>query len=383
MFREAGGNLKKKIQVYQQLWQEPLVTRASHIEKMLPTRWLDIFINEPLQDISNNFWNNSNNAWPEEFLDFYTWCQHPLASCPENYDAGSRLNISGISQKKNHELQALHILTNQLNLGKRGLDIAGGAGHLANLLARKKYRITSLDYNQKLQEKGRRLYRDANIDFQKKNICLDDLRGCFQKCDFVIGLHTCGSLADRQIDEAIKANTKTIINIGCCYDKIHAAEAKEKSQIFSASAMMLASRYHPAPTKTPMASAYRFGLELLLNHSDIAPIKKLGRPKKNWLRSDFASYVSHTMQSLNKKNPWKDTELNNFFYQKKNQIMLKRLVTANYIRILVGRPIEAYIVVCRAQRLTAAGFQVQIKEIFSPHISPRNYVILASKNKLL
>ena len=376
-FDNLRTQLLKEIEPFRPLWSSPLIPNLHKVEKLVPETWLAVFDHSNPENITSEFWDGPKNIWPKDFQSFYEFCRNPISSIKAGICKSDHRVRQGISEKKSHEIHQLGRLIKNLRPGRKGLDLAGGQGHLAKELSDLGFRIESIDIDRHLQKMGKKLYYNDNVNFSCYNLVDLPRTLHFQQTDFVIGLHTCGSLADQVIQQGINAGTKCIISIGCCYEKLGGFQGIHEDPI-GISGAFLASRYHPKPTNTPLASAYRFALDLLLREIG-EPIGKLGRPSRQMLEQDFGSYALQSLKNVDRDIFMSREELNEFYSNTKHQTSIKRMVTANLIRILMGRPIEVAILLNRASRLSDNGYHVEIKEVFSQSISPRNLAIFARK----
>ena len=374
---ESWNHLGKKLQKYEAIWQHSMLQKPQLLRDIYPEHWLDLFQKTQVQQIAAEFWQGPKPHWPKDLSAFFTFC----LSSPPSFDQEDERKTSclpmHLTPKKHHEITKILSLMDALKPGARGLDVAGGMGHLAHHIQNRGHTVTSLDYDKDLQHQGHLLYGSSGPKFHHGDLLKDDISDLLRGKDFTIGLHTCGELANRHIEMASTAQTPLIINFGCCYDKIPMTNQENAPLHLCSTAHHLASRFHGTPTNTPLASPYRFSLMLWLRHQGETPFRSLGRPKKAWLKQDFASYA---LPLLAKEYPYlkpSKRELNLFFQQAHIQRNTKALVTANLIRILIGRPLELYVLIGRAHLLEKKGYRTKLYSVFHDRVSPRNIGIVA------
>jgi hypothetical protein len=306
----------------------------------------------------------------------------------------------GMTPKKIHEVSLLVPLIDRLYRNhkyKRVLDIGGGKGHLCKALAWH-FDIPSicLEPDEQLILAGKKLLEKSFLPQDKisfvngslgDHIYALDIKRKEAKVDFcsdtlALGIHCCGPLSLRLMERS-----SNFINLGCCYQKLGpktelniSKEAKKDPLQFSTHSLTLASKNHASAPffhfqQKWRVKSFRYTLHLLLYHHfgistftqvNPYPLKKYGE--------NFAEYVAAKLQELGLKNN-RSNAFYESFYQKIHPLV-KKMFLANIIRWQSGRLLEIYITLDRCLYLEEQGLNVQVGEIFSETISPRNLAII-------
>lgn len=318
----------------------------------------------------------------------------------KNIEIDQAAAFYGVRGKKRHEIETLAPLIREL-YQERGfknlVDVGGGQGHLARVLA-KHYGVEaiSLDADERLQALGeinlkRLAHRgpgplDANLKFENCKITAATTPACFTKDSFVLGLHTCGDLAVDLMAHAHKANCHGILSFGCCYSKM--ATDKDgfafngpKNLPLNSHALTLATRGHKSDTRKDfelklLVKRHRYTLHLFHYHErGIKRFIPMGETVAKEYRGKFSEYAHPRLQAhgidVTKE------ELDIFFESDFVKTEFKKMISANLIRWQFGRALELVILFERAMQLENKGMNVEVASYFDEHLSPRNIGILA------
>ena len=314
----------------------------------------------------------------------------------------------GVKKKKRHEIdQMAPVIKNtfhQLSL-KQVVDIGGGVGHLARILAHY-YQIptTSIDQNLDFQtignhrlQKFRKLSGACEVNFINATLDLEDKTHILSQeinCkSFLLGLHTCGALANTLIHSAKKFNSSALFNFGCCYYRMNPKTDLWQSDFYQNNqfpklnlyGLTLATRSHAEDDRSTFdtkirVKMYRNALHLFLlekynnkHETDVGecPIQTYWRP--------FSHYVSMKLNELNIQHDYTERDFEDFYSRADIQRTLRAIVLCNLIRWQLGRALEIYLLLDRALFLEEHHYQVTLKTYFKESLSPRNIGILATK----
>lgn len=313
-----------------------------------------------------------------------------------------------VKAKKKHEILKLapyiEKISNENNL-QNMIDIGGGVGHLARIVAQYYGLETiSLDMDKNFQSIGElraNKYRQpANAKTLKfLNLKFGDhegnkqLKKYFKDRTLTFGLHTCGPLAISLIETHQECNGTALINFGCCYHKLAKDNKFPFSHFYNSNfhlnftlyAYTLATRAHGKTSfdefklKTQVKN-YRQALHLLLidkfNRNDILDV---GEVHTREYQLPFSQYALSRLEALKLKHQLSAMELEAFFASKEIQKTLKKMLAANIIRWLLGRCLEIYLLIDRVYYLEDLGHETTLLEFFDENISPRNLGIVAIK----
>lgn len=313
-----------------------------------------------------------------------------------------------VKAKKKHEIDRLAPFIEKLSQEKKlqnMIDIGGGVGHLARIVAQYYGLETiSLDMDKNFQSIGllrankyRKPINAKELTFL--NLKFGDhegnkqLKNYFQERTLTIGLHTCGPLAISLIETHQECNGASLINFGCCYHKLAKDNKfpfskffKDNFQLnFTLYAYTLATRAHGKTTfeefklKTQVKN-YRQALHLFLidkfKRSDLLDV---GEVHTREYQMPFSHYALSRLVALKLEHNYSAIELDTFYQSEEIQLKLKKMLAANVIRWHLGRCLEIYLLIDRVCYLEDLGHETRLLEFFEENISPRNLGIVAIK----
>lgn len=314
--------------------------------------------------------------------------------------------FTGVKFKKRHEIQKIASILKELNHNhsfKQIVDIGGGVGHLARTLAHYHGIETySLDTNKTFQDQGmKRASRFRKLSTAKPlhflNLTFGDakdelkLKEIITPESLIVGLHTCGNLANDVIKTSLKYKTFGLLSFGCCYHKMNpktdfpiSTNYKNEHLKLSIYAMTLATRAHGEITindyvTKQIVKHFRYILHFWLFHKENKKdVFDVGENNIRDYHGKFSSYAIPKLKNLNLTPPSAD-ELDQFFGDEAATPLMKKLFIANLLRWQLGRALEVYILLDRALFLLENGYQVKLQTYFIESVSPRNLGILAYK----
>jgi len=303
-----------------------------------------------------------------------------------------------IKPKKQHELEALAPLIDrrvQEHGLKRVVDIGGGQGHLAQTVAQHyERRVLSLDMDPALQDIGRR-WQTAKwgdsphaVEFRHHQITRPDqtFAALLSNDTLTTGLHTCGGLAVAHLEAAALARAH-VMNLGCCYHKLGEDEynlSTGPALAWNQFALTLASGAHRKFTLADVAfrqrmKRMRYTLHFLLREEfGMAENVTLGNSAPELYNGPFAPYCREQLGRLGLATAHTDQALDALFASTTNQRLISDMLAAGIVRDVLGRPLEAVILLDRALWLEEQGLAVELTEVFDPTRSPRNLLLTAS-----
>lgn len=298
-------------------------------------------------------------------------------------------NQRKLTLKKRHELSRLGSYIH-LQSPKSLLDLCGGVGHLPRSLSQSNSQIQSLtiDFDDQLIKNGIRLCKDyPHIKFQ--HFDLKSPQFPF-RADMIVGLHTCGDLAEYATRHFIASNSQRFLNVGCCYHKtLNWSPLSQWGQKylpeFDMYALTVAAKSHKPLTlldieKRFQVKSYRYTFEKLLRSHGFEGEIHIGATSSSVYQESFYDYVQFAIKRLSmtyetqKYTPKLCEE-----YYKMQQDDVKRRIHLGFYRDHWGRVIESAIILDRAIYLTEQGLKCEIYEIFDRALSPRNLLLTAMK----
>jgi len=241
-FSSKLQELKALTDPYDKIWQTEVLIDYPQSLTYPPREWLNC-----LMDLSDEeLWRFDgmsdysvlNNAELQSYLSqLKEACDIPKLTGPTT-KVLSKKDLNNITVKKEHEINGLfHLFEKKLEAPIDLIDIGGGQGHLSRLLSEHfNAKATIFEQDNDLITVGKRISPTVNYHQLTVGDNINEELALINGHNLLVGLHTCGSLADHQIELAIRSKTN-MVNVGCCYLKMqHPSISKE--------ALTLASRRH-------------------------------------------------------------------------------------------------------------------------------------------
>lgn len=398
---------------YSSLWSNELLNLYPHDLELIPKKWLEelrILSEEELYDFDckKNVEKLKNTELEKILQQLKSLTTLPTSPKPDHPQMSPLEDWAwvGVKSKKQHEIEnivpVLQLIKNQHSFN-HVIDIGGGVGHLARILAHYEgIEAYSLDRDQSFQSSGKKRaekYRKLpgakplhfiNLTFGEKKDELE-LKKIANEKAFILGLHTCGNLANKVIETSLDFKTHGLLSFGCCYHKLNSETEFPVSQFyqkkhlsFGLFALTLATRAHGAISfedyrTKKQVKLYRFALHLWLYHElGIKDQFSVGENNTRDYHGAFSIYANQKLQQLNL--PTVEAPILDSFYQ---DFLAKPethdFYLGNLIRWQFGRALEVYILLDRALNLMEKGMKVSMATYFDESLSPRNIGILATR----
>jgi len=310
-----------------------------------------------------------------------------------------------VKGKKRHEILILAEVFKKIQDAKpfsHLVDIGGGVGHLARIMAHYKgIECISLDINEEFQKFGTKRMEKYPRPSGAKEVSFithdftEELEGdltkkIFSKDSFSLGLHTCGPLANRHIDCAIKNETRGLLNFGCCYNRLDPKTDINLSSHAQGNGLTglnhfsftLATRGHSSMNFEDFkhkrrVKNYRYALHLFLHDEmGIKGLTPVGDSHQRDYWASFSSYAQKKLDGKEIKYDWSSDQFDEFYSSKETQETLDKLFYANIIRWQLGRILELYILLDRVLYIQEQGKTPQLLKFFDEELSPRNIGVL-------
>ncbi len=312
----------------------------------------------------------------------------------------------GVKRKKKHEIQKIVPVLKNLRDHRffdYVVDIGGGVGHLSRVLSHyHQIPSISIDQNTEFQEIGKERLKKfrkldgakdvtfMNLTFGKKED-EESLKKIFHEKSVSLGLHTCGALANKLIQNTIEHSSMGLLNFGCCYYRMNPSEDFPLSDFFRENhftklnlyGLSLATRSHAAmefstyQTKERVKN-YRYALHLfLMRHYNNKYATDVGECPIHIYWGAFHQYIKDKLKELKIEHDFSDEYLDGFYSSAEIQRELRVMFLCNIIRWQLGRALEVYIQLDRCLYLEEKGYSVKLEQYFDEELSPRNLGILA------
>lgn len=296
--------------------------------------------------------------------------------------------------KKQHELKHLYNLLLPLK-GSSSYDFGGGVGKLAHFLEKNlDFDVTVLEKDPELIRTGKKKtqFQKLSTKFIQANIDETNIPMISSNLNMALGLHTCGNFATSMFDTCIQNDITTIYNFGCCYSKIqnhkyHLSKYAKKDLVFNHRALSAAT----LSFSTTQREIYDYRLKIMRYKYTFYHyiLQKTGRLQFCAMSNARRSLYNHSIKDfiiINSKKFFPSFQINenddfDMFYQsEENQKLLNYFEAYYSFSRYFGRLLEAYILIDRALYLHENHYTVKILEVFDSKISPRNKVIIATKD---
>jgi hypothetical protein len=310
---------------------------------------------------------------------------------------------TGVKFKKKHEIQQIAPKIKQIYQETKFHhvnDIGGGVGHLSRILAHyHSIPAYSIDQNKEFQTIGekrmgqfRKLKNAADVVFINMKFGDNDnnSRQIFTKDSFSLGLHTCGNLAIKLIEENSKHETLGLLSFGCCYHLIRQSKHFFMSNFFQNNnfialnlfGLSLATRSHAENNfenyvKKERVKNYRYGFHLfMMKHFNRNDYLDVGECPLHIYDEPISNYIMLKLNVLNISHEFQNSYIENFYYSKEIQAELRTMFLCNIIRWQLGRALEVFLLLDRSIYLEENGYTVKLEQYFKEALSPRNIGIL-------
>jgi hypothetical protein len=290
--------------------------------------------------------------------------------------------------RKLEQIEAFACALNYQQPTLHWVDWCAGKGHLGHRLARDGTALTCLEYDPALVQTGQALAERLGIACQhlQQDVMHDDgFR--LQPRHTPIGLHACGDLHVRLLQQARAAGCRQLAIAPCCYNRIAAEHYQPLSSAASSSALHLDRIDLALPLSETVTGgarvrrqrdhsmARRLGFDLLqrrLRNSG----SYLSTPSLPvaWLSLPFADYCRELAAlkgfSIIGEQDWPALEAAG--WQRLGQVRNLEL-----LRSLFRRPLELWLNLDKALYLQEHGYQVRLGTFCDNSTTPRNLLLLA------
>lgn len=407
------NSLVKFLRPYQGMWENEIMFCYPNVWEHYPLEWVEFLETLPEESLfllekkayrGIDLPSSLKKLYEEvsEFEKIPLKNHYLEGNQPRPYDHFSFLKIK---PKKQHEIRILAPLVWQLyekNQLEQVIDIGGGIGKLAQVLSNHfNVKVTSLDMDPELQKTGRARNKfnakDPNnlVSYKTIEVKKDDtnLQHLFSGKKMSLGLHTCGELANSQLDLSIHGGLKNILNLGCCYyrlaktNRVNISQYTQTNPCLSLNlfALTLATRAHVKLDHWDFeyknkVKNYRYTFHIYLH--DVLGITQpvtCGNSTEKLYNQDFASYAREQLRRISMTTTDSDDSLNRYYEDPKRLKLVNQMILSAIIRGVFGRPLELYVLLDRCLYLQEYGYDVQLLELFDEIESPRNLAIIAEK----
>tara|TARA_Y100000780_G_scaffold232456_1_gene264098 strand:- start:17895 stop:19058 length:1164 start_codon:yes stop_codon:yes gene_type:complete len=317
----------------------------------------------------------------EYFLDLKELIKVPLKT-PTGHTIPKELQV-GMSEKKRHETSQIKSFLAPFKFNSF-VDIGSGKGHLSKVLLHDlNGRSVCIDSDKTLQDSGHAQIKKLTPELENKitfkNQHFDLSSELEDRTATILGLHCCGDLSTALI-ETHKKSDGALLNFGCCYHKstqLNLCDSSRKDPIeLSFHALNLATRSNrlidqETWRRRERVKIYRYILHMIQVDELGGEFESIGNAHHTDYDKSFREYVEIHAPRLS------TLPLESLFETYMGSEKLKRLLSLEVIRSPLGRMVELFILFDRAQSLNDSGRSVEVFELFSRDLSPRNVAIFS------
>ena len=395
---------------YQRIWQNEIMLMYPDPFTEYPLEWIEELAQFRREEdvIRLEVRDYSGLIQGQSLLKFYQRIDElcSLPALPDFPDfPAHRFSFLFIIPKKQHEIKKLAPFVNAFyhqHKIEKIVDIGGGIGNLAQSLTNHyNLKTTSVDMDPALQKTGIERHKKnavkGNNQVEYFNVKVgpdeDKFQALLDPDCMTVGLHTCGALANYQLQAGTKNKIKGMISFGCCYDKLqrdphsqNISEAGKKIGLtFNQFSLTLAARAHKKMDEKDYefklkVKHYRYAIHFLLHDEyGMKELANLGNSHHNLYEESFGTYALEQFKRINLEPRHSKEELDAYFENPARKDLIHKMLAAGLIRDSLGRPMELYILLDRVCYLEEQGYKTQMLEFFNESVSPRNIGIVAER----
>eukprot|EP00058_Branchiostoma_floridae_P010237 XP_002595725.1 hypothetical protein BRAFLDRAFT_200329 [Branchiostoma floridae] len=333
-----------------------------------------------------------------------------------------------VKPKKQHEILRLATTVKWLcdQVGcSNVVDIGSGQGHLSRVLSfAHRLNVTSVEAEgchvtgaarfdkqvvTDITKEKMKKQQEADIDevlhaqpshvtcFLKPDISVDDFLSVDAPCDrkafSMVGLHTCGDLAPTIFRVFTRCNDiHALASVGCCYMKmtyygfpmsqmaqnLNAEMSYQARELACHAIDMYTERLKSDDSEVMMPHCYRATLEHFIVKHDSTKRRAGIRSIRKTHKMDFQTYAEKALARLIYPT---DTHVPVDSSEAAEMLACwKDVVVFHCLRLVLAPVVETLLLLDRMQYLKEHGTNCQLVPLFNPRLSPRNFVLLATKH---
>ena len=387
------NQLRQWLKSHRSLWESEILDHYPALPSGPYSRWTSELQELELGELVDFENARLTSGLSKEFTDFLLTIKR-LTKIEKINCSDSKLGKNlqhKISQKKRHEITQLkgHFENDHKN---NFVELGGGAAHLcAALLEGNQRKALSIDQEQTFQKMGQKKLKKYNpdiydrIEFRNHKITRDTIFE-LPSNTVILGLHTCGPLANYHMNLFHKSQADHMLNFGCCYHKLKnefniSQQAKEDPIDLTHHALHIADKTFKGQTAEGMkrrfqVKKFRYAFHIFLHQKIGQNFLNLGSAHHQEYYQEFSTYALNTLKRIHYAHSFDPEELDSFYSQTKLQEDINHRIHMGLLRNTLGRVIELYIIFDRALYLQDLGYRPKVLSFFNEEISPRNIGIL-------
>ena len=314
--------------------------------------------------------------------------QESIPSLPQPPPA-ARVHLA--SPRKSSQLaRVLEVTAALVDRARRIVDVGSGRGALASLIASSTGKpVLGIEIVEQRVESAARRASAPGVEYEQRDGVASGLG--LASDDLAIGLHACGALGDALVTEAARVGSDVAL-ITCCVQKIRGDQrvplsvaARDAGLVFRREVLGLANLtpreqgVEFSTTAAMQAREARCAVRMALRARGV-PVasgeEMRGLNRRRALRGS-RELVTEAM-AVRGLAPPTDQELQEA--ERLGKEAFERVRRLSLPRAMLGPIVELAVVLDRAAALHEAGHHVRVLRLFSNEESPRNLLVIASKN---
>ncbi|HET9957935.1 MAG TPA: methyltransferase [Polyangiaceae bacterium] len=307
--------------------------------------------------------------------------------------------LRGVSARKREQLaEFIPNVAALVRRSERVVDVGAGAGHLSRLVAELFQRDAwALDRDAQRLERGRSRCQDRarevgelNVRFVEAHVGEHELE--FAPNDLALGLHACGELGDRLVQQAARVRCHVGL-VSCCLQKTQAERRMSmaraargftlrRSALGLANLTARAEGVEATLAENLRAREARLALRYLLCERgiELKPGEEMRGINRRRAVAGFAELSAHALAVLGLPAASPAELRAHVERARRDYAVMRRL---SLPRNWLSRLVEVAIVLDRGARLEEAGLHVRVAQLFEQRVTPRNTVLFASRDAQL
>src|SRR5690554_1330070 len=321
-------------------------------------------------------------------------------AAPPSYDIPFWLT-NGIGGRKLAQIEAL--LAQLPTQPQRLMEWCAGKGHLGRLLSfTHQHSVCSVEWQLALCEAGQQLAQQHQLpqQFIQADVLQHGLDEQWAQVDGAVALHACGDLHLQLLRSGAEHQVQNLYVAPCCYHLIqadtYAGLSAYGQQLLRRHFMYVGRPLTRADLKLAVQEQVTAGARVArlrqqevqwrLAYQQLYQIvsgqlhyRPLPSVSKHWFSGEFLDFAKWAAQQHGIELP---AEVDVPYLLASGEAERIRVARMDLVRHLFRRPLEAMLVLDRAQYLQKQGYQVQIKEFCDYNLTPRNFLISAQQTKV-
>ncbi len=293
-----------------------------------------------------------------------------------------------INGRKWQQITRLAASVGQLN--RPVLEWCAGKGHLGKVMSYLyQAEVTSLEWQQSLCDSGEQ--RAGQLGLTQQFVCVDVLKqpvaAYLQPQQQLLALHACGDLHRVAAREAVVAGCQALALVPCCYHLQQATLYQPLSGLGQQSLLQLSKADLRLAVQQSCTGGERVArlsqtemlwrqLWWVWRRQQGFAYQPLRSVSKHWFSGDLTDFLAFAGAEHQLAPP--DAGLLSGLLEQAEQALLQQR-QLELVQHLFRRPLELWLVADLALYLQAHGYQVQLSELCTASLTPRNLLLQAIK----